>query len=178
MTLAWGREESPRWDADKRRILGGAPAGAFDLPFADGEALAGEWWEVRDGDGGPVVGYGRLDIDWGGDAEVLLAVDPDRQSEGIGSFALDHLEQEAAVRGLTYVHNRIREHDQRDFVHDWLIVRGFRGPTDGDLRKHVRPRADQVAAPAAPVPYTASAADLGPGHEEQGGYVRVEDHRF
>ena len=40
---------------------------------------------------------------------------------------------------INYVHNRIREHEQGDLVHDWLVVRGFRGPTDGDLRKRVGP---------------------------------------
>ena len=30
------------------------------------------------GTGGSVLAYGRLDIGWGGDAQVLLAVDPSR----------------------------------------------------------------------------------------------------
>jgi len=43
----WVREESPAWDADKHRIIGGAPEGAFVLPFAEGDPLLGEWWSVR-----------------------------------------------------------------------------------------------------------------------------------
>ena len=62
--LTWVREDDPIWDADKQRVIGGAPEGAFVLPFADGDALPGEWWSARDGDG-TVVGYGRLDIDLG-----------------------------------------------------------------------------------------------------------------
>ena len=180
MELNWVREESPTWDADKQRVIGGAPEGAFVIPFQDGEQLPGEWWAVRDG--ADVVGYGRLDTTWGGDAEILLAVDPGRQGKGVGSFALDRLEQEAANRGINYVHNRIREHAERDLVHDWLAVRGFRGPLEGDLRKRVR---GTTADPPdrtreTPQAYDASADPSGqaPGHEEQGGYVNIEEHQY
>ena len=48
--LTWVREEAPVWDADKSRVIGGAPEGAFVLGFEDGQALPGEWWAVRDAD--------------------------------------------------------------------------------------------------------------------------------
>jgi GNAT superfamily N-acetyltransferase len=183
VTLVWVRETDPVWDADKRRVIGGAPAGAFVIPFRDGDALPGEWWAARDGGpDGEVVGYGRLDIGWGGDAQILLAVDPTRQEEGIGSFVLARLEDEAAARGINYVYNTIREHEARDLVHDWLVVRGFRGAVDGDLRKRVG------SAPAEPpgrqrraVSAYDVASDPGgraPGQEEQGGYVDVDEHRY
>ena len=114
--LSWVREESPVWDADKARVIGGAPEGAFVLTFSDGEGLPGDWWSARTADG-EVVGYGRLDTTWGGDAEILLAVAPDRQESGIGTFILGKLDEEAASRGLNYIHNRIRDHEQRDAVH-------------------------------------------------------------
>ncbi len=181
--LCWVREIDPVWDADKRRVIGGAPDGAFVIPFEDGQALPGEWWSVREGStGGSVLAYGRLDIGWGGDAQVLLAVDPSRQAEGIGSFLLARLEDEAAARGINYVYNSIREHEQRDLVHDWLVVRGFRGAVDGDLRKRVGSAPAQPARPraAAPTPYDVSAdpGGQGPGLEEQGGYVDVDEHRY
>src|SRR3954454_2706493 len=100
--LTWVREQAPVWDADKIRVIGGAPKGAFVLPFEDGEQLPGAWWSARDL-GGVVVGYGRLDTTWGGDAEILLAVAPGREETGIGSFILGRLEQEAAARGINYV---------------------------------------------------------------------------
>jgi GNAT superfamily N-acetyltransferase len=179
--LTWVREDEPVWDADKVRVIGGAPEGAFALTFEDGDQLPGDWWSVRDADG-EVVGYGRLDTTWGGDAEILLAVAPDRQERGVGSFILGRLEQEAASRGINYVHNRIREHAQRDMVHDWLVVRGFRGPVDGDLRKRVdAPTATSPTARRRAVEtYDVSADPSGraPGQEEQGGYVDVEEHRY
>lgn len=178
--LQWVREDQPRWDADKQRVIGGAPEGAFVLPFADGDSLPGEWWSARRGD--QVVGYGRLDVTWGGDAEVLLAVDPGSQSQGVGSFVLEHLEQEASARDINYVHNRILDHDQRDFVHDWLVVRGFRGPLEGDLRKRVGApwQRAESSSRAASEPYDVAADPGGraPGQEEQGGYVDIEQHQY
>jgi GNAT superfamily N-acetyltransferase len=138
MSLHWVHEHAPVWDADKQRVSGGAPPGAFVLPFAEGDELPGDWWAVHDGaEDGPVVGYGRLDITFGGDAEILLATDPARRGEGIGSFSLERLEGEAADRGINYIFNTIREHDARPDVHAWLTDHGFDGPMDGDLRKRV-----------------------------------------
>jgi GNAT superfamily N-acetyltransferase len=178
--LSWVREESPVWDADKARVIGGAPEGAFVLTFAEGEMLPGDWWCAKDADGA-AVGYGRLDTTWGGDAEILLAVDPERQGSGVGSFILAKLDDEAAARDINYVHNRIRDHAQRDFVHDWLVVRGFRGPVDGDLRKRVGTTYERApVAASAPETYDAAQDPAGqaPGHEEQGGYVNVEEHQY
>jgi len=176
--LTWHHEEHPAWDADKQRVIGGAPEGAFVLPFAEGDALPGEWWSARDGE--HVVGYGRLDISWGGDAEVLLAVDPGSQGQGVGSFVLAGLEQEATARGINYVYNTIREHERRDLVHDWLVVRGFRGAVDGDLRKRVggTPAQPKRVAPAGATYDPVTAGDRGPGHEESGGYVDIDEHRY
>ncbi len=50
--LAWTREEHPVWDDDKVRVIGGAPDGAFVLPFAHGDDLPGDWWRVTDEAGG------------------------------------------------------------------------------------------------------------------------------
>lgn len=141
MTLVWERETNPvAWDRDKQRVIGGAPDGAFVLPFDEGDHLPGEWWHVRDGDGdgAPIVGYGRLDTTGLGDAEILLASDPARQGQGIGSFILQRLEDEAAARGFNYVHNVIRPHEEREQVHSWLTAHGFVGSDEGELRKRVK----------------------------------------
>ena len=184
MTLTWARDDPPVWDADKQRVIGGAPAGTFVIPFREGDALPGEWFVANDGD--DVVGYGRLDIGWGGDAEILLAVDPERLEQGIGSFVLARLEDEAAARGINYVYNTIRQHEGRELVHDWLVVRGFRGGLDSDLRKRVgsspAQRHDQPVRPPSQVDTAydaaADAGGLAPGREEQGGYVDVDEHRY
>jgi GNAT superfamily N-acetyltransferase len=180
--LTWHHEASPTWDADKQRVIGSAPPGALDLSFADGAPLPGDWWAARTSDG-VAVGYGWLDANWGGDAEILLAVDASSQQQGVGSFVIARLEDEAARRGLNYVYNTVRDtHPQRDDLHDWLAVRGYRGSQSGEgdatLRKRVGAEARE-AAPAPSRPYDPSAGgDRAPGHEESGGYVDVDDHRY
>lgn len=190
--LAWVHEPSPVWDADKRRVIGSAPPGVFDLPFADGASLPGDWWAVTTADG-RVVGYGWLDATWGGDAEVLLAVDASAREQGIGSFVLSRLEAEAGSRGLNYVYNTVRDsHPDRDDLHDWLAVRGYQGSTtDTTLRKRVGEGADRAGSAAAASQARAAASgdvpaaydpagdgERGPGGEESGGYVDVDDHRY
>lgn len=175
MELTWRREERPRWDADKRRIIGGAAPGALDVDFPVDADLPGDWFAARRD--GAVVGFGWLDSTWGGDTEILLAVAPEAQASGVGSFVLSQLEREAAERGTNYVYNTVRDsHPDRDAVYDWLMVRGYRGnERDAALRKRVGlvESAPAPAAQRAPVP-----ASRPPGHEESGGYVDVEEHRY
>lgn len=177
MALTWARETRPVWDEGKKRIIGGAPPGALDISYPDGAELPGDWFAASE-DGVP-VGYGWMDSTWGGDTEILLAVDPERQGRGIGAFVMSHLEWEAAQRGINYVYNTVRDtHPDRDRVHDWLLVRGYRGTErDASLRKRVAiaepdgPRASERA----PQPQLSA---VPPGHEESGGYVNIEDHRY
>jgi N-acetylglutamate synthase-like GNAT family acetyltransferase len=194
--LRWVHEDDPRWDDDRERVFAGVPDGVFrTAERSRGERLSSDWWRVeRDG---RVVGYGWLDDVWG-DAEILLAVaDPDRGS-GVGAFALRHLEEEAAARGLNYVLNVVRDtHPDRAAVTRWFEGHGFAPAEDGRLRKRVggadagrahpadEPRRARYAAereraagrPHDPGP-DGDGEPMGPGHEESGGYVDVERHRF
>lgn len=179
LRLNWVPDVHAVWDDDKERAIGGAPEGALDIHHSMGTSLPGDWWAATD-ETGAVVGYGWLDATWGGDAEILLAVDPERQQAGVGAFILGSLEQEAASRGLNYVYNTVREtHPDRDAVHDWLAVKGYQGGSnDTALRKRVEV-ADRSAPPVkAPGRQTAAPAARPPGHEESGGYVDVDDHQY
>jgi GNAT superfamily N-acetyltransferase len=137
MALRWVREDTPIWDAAKKEVVDGAPAGALELPALSPGALApGEWFRVEDGDA--IAGYGWMDCTWG-DAEVTVAVDPTRRGQGVGAFILDHLEQEAAARGVNYLYNAVRPtHPDRERVTRWLEDRGFQPSGDGLLKKRVR----------------------------------------
>ena len=176
MGLSWQREEQPLWDDNKKRVIGGAPDGVFDLNPAEGDSLSGDWWFAQDD--GTVVGYGWLDSAWG-DAEVLLAVDPHAQQKGVGSFVLENIEHEAATRGINYVYNTVRAtHPQRAEVQEWLESRGFSGDDrDNTLRKHVRVREMTVPVVGRAPEFDAN-VDMPPGREESGGYVDASDHRF
>ena len=138
MDLTWIREDTPLWDAAKESIVGGAPAGALELPrLALGDLAPGEWFRVDDD--GTTVGYGWMDCTWG-DAEITLAVDPRRYGTGIGGFILRHLEVEAAARGVNYLYNAVRPtHPDRVRVTRWLESSGFRPSGDGLLKRRVRP---------------------------------------
>ena len=77
MALRYVHEPSARWDADKARLVGGAPEQTFSKGWhkarAGGELLPGDWWRIEDE--GETVGYGWMDVNWG-DAEILLVTDP------------------------------------------------------------------------------------------------------
>jgi N-acetylglutamate synthase-like GNAT family acetyltransferase len=203
--LVWRHEEDPRWDADRDRVFSSVPEAVFPtLARRPGEPLTSDWWRVeRDG---RVVGYGWLDDVWG-DAEVLLAVDGDERRSGVGGFVLARLEAEAAARGLNYVLNVVRgTHPDRDAVSTWLRGHGYTAADDGRLRTRVgagdpgqrqdgrpgavRPRepdgprreryeAERDRAAARPYgPDGPAGEPLGPGAEESGGYVDIDQHRF
>ena len=93
--LQWIHETVAQWDADKARIVGGAPRGSLPEGIdaqGEGELLPDDWWRVEHE--GRTVGYGRMDVTWG-DAEILLVVEPQAQHRGVGSFILENLEAEA-----------------------------------------------------------------------------------
>lgn len=136
MALDWIAETPPRWDADKERIIGGAPSGSLpDTDWSGTDVLPGEWWRVeRDG---TTVGYGWLDSLWG-DSEILLVVSPEGQGGGVGSFIVDRLEAESLPRGMNYLYNVVRpDHPERERVTAWLRARGFVESSDGQLRKRI-----------------------------------------
>jgi ribosomal protein S18 acetylase RimI-like enzyme len=149
MAFGWHSEGSPpRWDEDKIRVVGAAPAGLFGSlrALAPGAMLPGDWWRVTDEE--QVVGYAWMDVTWG-DAEILLAVDPAAQRRGIGTYALDRLDEEAGRRGLRYLYNVVpAAHPAPDALTGWLERRGFAstgkfpesspsGPDFGVLRRRV-----------------------------------------
>jgi ribosomal protein S18 acetylase RimI-like enzyme len=170
MGLSWIRENPARWDGDKARIVGGTEMGIFDPRYrecTEGDLVPAEWWRVEEdvqgspqaravhpggvravGAGGPrikqdrsrVVGYGWLDVSWG-DAEVLIAIDPEHRGRGVGTFVLDRLEEEARQRGLNYLYNVVRgTHPRAAEVRAWLSKRRFAPSEDGRLlRAVIRP---------------------------------------
>jgi GNAT superfamily N-acetyltransferase len=137
MPFTWIHEDTPVWDAGKASVIGAAPEGALELPkLGVGELAPGEWFRVEDD--GALAGYGWMDCTWG-DAEVLLAVAPAFRGRGVGGFILDHLEREAAARGLNYLYNAVRPaHPDRTRVAAWLERNGFAPSGEGVLKRRVR----------------------------------------
>ena len=138
MALNWIHESTPAWDAGKENIVGGAPDGIFHLDnYKSGGMIPGDWWHVERDD--KIVGYGWMDANFG-DAEILLAVDPDAQSKGIGAFILEQLGNEAARHGLNYLYNVVSpQHPRREALTRWLGKHGFeRSHDDESLRRRVQ----------------------------------------
>src|SRR5687768_9850876 len=99
MTLSWIHESPAKWDAGKARLVGRAPRGTFDARYEhahEGDLVPGEWWRVEED--GRTIGYGWLDVNWG-EAEILLATDPEVRGRGVGTYILLNLEAEAHARG-------------------------------------------------------------------------------
>lgn len=138
MGLLWIHESLPYWDADKARIVGDAGPGIFDPGLAqhpEGAVLPNDWWRVEQD--GKTVGYGWMDVTWG-DAEILLAVDPQARGQGVGSFILEGLEAEAGERGLNYLYNAVRTtHPAHAEVTRWLQQRQFSASEDGKLTRAI-----------------------------------------
>jgi N-acetylglutamate synthase-like GNAT family acetyltransferase len=137
MSLNWIHESPAKWDDNKAAIVGGAPAGIFEVGGRRaGDLIPGDWWRVeRDG---KVVGYGWMDTTFGGDAEVLLAVHPDAQGSGVGTFILQKLEEEAAAHGLNYLYNVVSSsHPNASGLTRWLEHRRFKASHEGRLMRKV-----------------------------------------
>lgn len=137
MSPTWTKEDRPRWDADKDRLFTDADLAAVGLAErpALGDAIADEWWSVREGD--DVVGYGWLDSEWG-DAQITFFVDATHRRSGVGGFIVDRLAAEARERGLSVIYNVVPDsHPDPAAVTAWLQARGFSDAGEGELRRQV-----------------------------------------
>ena len=136
MTLTWTKENSPRWDEDKQRIFGPAELAAAGLPApSPGDPVPNEWWRVTNGNG--AAGYGWLDSEWG-DARITFVVAAGQRGRGVGDFILEHLEDEAAARGLNYIYNVVPDsHPDGAWIRNWLSTHGFHETSRGLLRRQV-----------------------------------------
>jgi GNAT superfamily N-acetyltransferase len=89
---------------------------------------------------GETVGYGWIDLVWG-DAEILIATAPERKGQGVGTFIVERLVEEAEHQGVTRVCNVVRpDHPEAAKLTGWLTARGFREGADGRLERRVRRR--------------------------------------
>ena len=132
MVRRWIHESPARWDEEKESVLGAAPAGALEVDALRGASLLpGDWWRVEED--GRTVAYGTMDAVWG-DAEILVAVRPESQGQGLGAFVLAKLEEEARAQGLRYLYNVVRPtHPRGEAVTKWLLGRGFKPSEEGGV---------------------------------------------
>jgi N-acetylglutamate synthase-like GNAT family acetyltransferase len=205
--LQWVHEDDPRWDADRERVFATVPDDVFPtVARRPGERLSSDWWRVeRDG---RIVGYGWLDDVWGDAEILLAVEEPARGSGVGAFVVDRLEEEAAARGLNYVLNVVRETHPERAAVAAWFQRHGFAATEDGRLRKHVgrqqdvvrqrdgrsgtgRPAAadaarqeryvaerDRAAGRSHEGAGPSQAQPLGPGHEESGGYVDVEEHRF
>ena len=65
-------------------------------------------------------------------------VAPGGRDHGVGAFILEHLEDEAAARGLNYIYNVVPDtHPDGPWIKNWLSTHGFHEASGGQLRRPV-----------------------------------------
>ena len=63
---------------------------------------------------------------------------PGQRGRGVGAFILEHLEDEAAARGLNYIYNVVPDtHPDGAWIRNWLSTHGFHEASRGQLRRQV-----------------------------------------
>jgi N-acetylglutamate synthase-like GNAT family acetyltransferase len=63
---------------------------------------------------------------------------PGERGRDVGHFILDHLEAEAAARGLNYIYNVVPDtHPDGPWIKNWLSMHGFHEASRGQLRRQV-----------------------------------------
>ena len=122
---------------------------------------------------------------WGGDAEILLAVDADPAGGGRRQLRARPGSRTRPRRAASTTSTTpIREHDAARpacTTGSWSAASA--ATVDGDLRKRVgssagRRRRGRLARHATPYDVAADPGGRAPGHEEPGGYVDVDEHRY
>ena len=78
-----------------------------------------------------------LDTEWV-DARITFFVAPGQRGRGVGDFILEHLEAEAAARGLNYIYNVVpATHPDGPWIKNWLSMHGFQEASRGQLRRQL-----------------------------------------
>lgn len=207
-SLQWVHEEDPRWDADRERVFAAVPDGVFVAEARrPGEQLSSDWWRVeRDGrvlgygwlddvwgDAEILLAVDGAERRIGVGGFVLERLEDEAADRGL-NYVLNVVREThpdaAAVTAWLERHGFAAADDGRLRKQVGYRRRGIGQHQDG------RPGAGPASAPsphrqaryaaewerAASRPreevIAGSGEPMGPGHEEGGGYVDVEQHRF
>lgn len=206
--LTWVEDEDPRWDTDRERVFATVPEGVFRAEArTPGERLSGDWWRVVDGERVVGYGWlddvwGDAEIllaveagarGAGAGAFALARLEEEAAARGLNyvvNVVRDTHPERDAVAGWFRAHGFTATEDGAM----WKRV----GDRTRDIGQHQtgRPGTGRAELPdeahqaryrearerASARPRTedgpAGGSDLGPGHEEGGGYVDQEHHRF
>jgi hypothetical protein len=204
----WVHEEEPRWDDDRDRVFGTVPPGVFrQVARPSGERLPGDWWQVRQGTRVVGYGWldevwGDAEVllaveegarRTGAGAFALGRLEQEAAARGlnyVSNVVHDTHPDRAAVTAWFLAHGFTGTDDGQ------LRKRVTAPAGDTGQRQDGRPGArpapvpgaarraayeaerDRAAAHRRPDGPGGASAPRGPGHEESGGYVDPEEHRY
>jgi GNAT superfamily N-acetyltransferase len=206
--LDWVHEDDPHWDADRERVFAGVPEGVFrTVARQPGERLSSDWWRaerdgrvvgygwlddvwgdaevllaVEDGERGAGIGafvLGRLEAEAAARGlnyvvNVVHGTHPDRAG------VIAWLERRGyAVSDDGRLGKRVAD-GSRD-VGQRQEGRPGAGPArlpDEAARRRYAAERERAVGRTRAVTGSPAAPPMGPGQEESGGYVDVEQHRY
>jgi N-acetylglutamate synthase-like GNAT family acetyltransferase len=206
--LHWVREEDPRWDADRQRVFTTVPEGVFRAETRlPGDRLPGDWWRVEGPDGVIGYGWlddvwGDAEIllaiqadsrGVGAGAFALQRLEDEAAARGL-NYVLNvvrdtHPDRDAVTawfraRGFVGTEDgRLRKQvsDRGRDIGQHHPGRPGTGravePDEGRRARYVAERDRALGRPRSAA-VDAQGEPLGPGAEDQGGYVDQAQHRF
>jgi N-acetylglutamate synthase-like GNAT family acetyltransferase len=206
--LRWVKDDDPRWDADRERVFATLGSDVFPgLTRHMGDQLPSDWWRVETDDGVVGYGWlddvwGDAEIllaveesarGAGAGAFALARIEDEAAARGLNyvvNVVRDTHPDRGAVTGWFLAHGFSGTDDGRlrkqvgNRSRDIGQLQGGRPgtgraepPDDGRRARYDAERDRAAARPRADSP-AAVGADMGPGHEESGGYVDPEQHRY
>ena len=207
-SLQWVHEDDPRWDADRDRVFSTVPEGVFRSDARQrGERLSSDWWRVeRDGrvlgygwlddvwgDAEILLAVDAAERGSGIGAFVLQHLEAEASARGL-NYVLNvvrptHPDRAEVTAWLEHhgfspaedgrlrkqVGNRARDIGQHQ---DGRPGTGRAPALDGQRQARYATERERAAARPHATDDDGSGEPMGPGQEERGGYVDVEQHRF
>jgi N-acetylglutamate synthase-like GNAT family acetyltransferase len=206
--LRWVKDDDPRWDADRERVFATVGPGVFPaVAQQPGERLPSDWWRVEDrgrvvgygwlddvwGDAEILLAIEEPARGTGAGAFALARLEDEAAARGLNyvlNVVRDTHPDRDAVTAWFLAHGFTGTDDGRlrkqvgDRTRDVGQHQGGRPgtgraepPADGRRARYDAERDRASGRPRTETP-AAAGADLGPGHEESGGYVDAEQHRY
>jgi len=206
--MRWVKDDDPRWDADRERVFANLGTEVFPgVPRQPGERLPSDWWRVEDDDRVIGYGWlddvwGDAEIllavegparGTGAGAFALARLEDEAAARGLNyvvNVVRETHPDRDAVTGWFVAHGfsgtddgRLRKQvgDRNRDIGQRQPGRPGAGPAelpdDGRRARYAAER-ERVSARPRSADAEPPGPDLGPGHEESGGYVDPERHRY
>jgi N-acetylglutamate synthase-like GNAT family acetyltransferase len=206
--LRWVKDDDPRWDVDRERVFGTVGPGVFPgVTRQPGHRLPSDWWRVEDGGRVVGYGWlddvwGDAEIllaveesarGTGAGSFALARLEDEAAARGLNyvvNVVRDTHPDREAVTGWFLAHGftgtddgRLRKQvgDRTRDIGQHQSGRPGSGraePPDGSRQARYAAERDRAAGRPRTEAAAASGPDLGPGHEESGGYVDQERHQY